>query len=79
MILHHLAVVSALSDQWFPSYERFCEEVIFRKCEFAFSWIFLGYFVFELLPETAEYDALNVIEEFGTHKGQKINFFYMHI
>ena len=25
------------------------------------------------------YDALNVIEEFGTHKGQKINILYMHI
>ena len=42
-ILHHLEVVRALSDKRFPSYERFREEVIFRKCEFAFSW---GFFVF---------------------------------
>ena len=58
MILHHLAVVRALSDQRFPSYERFREEVIFRKCEFPFSWIFLGYFVFELLSEPAHYGLL---------------------
>ena len=65
MILHHLAVVRALSDQRFPSYERFREEVIFRKCKFAFSWIFWGYFVFELLPETAEYGLLNNFTLFG--------------
>ena len=62
-----LAVVRALSDQWFWSYERFREEVIFRKCEFAFSWIFLGYFVFELLPETAEYSLSNNFTLFGTN------------
>ena len=67
MILHHLAVVRALSDQRFPSYERFREEVIFRKCEFAFSWIFLGYFVFELLPETAEYGLSNNFTLFGAN------------
>ena len=70
MILHHLAVVRALSDQRFPSYERFREEVIFRKCEFAFSWIFLGYFVFELLPETSEtteYDFSNNFTLFGAN------------
>ena len=39
-------MVRALSDKRFPSYERFCEEVIFRKCEFAFSWGFLSFFVF---------------------------------
>ena len=58
-ILEPLVVVRTLSDQRFLSYERFCEKVIFRKWEFAFSWIFLGYFVFELLPETAEYGFLN--------------------
>ena len=67
MILHPLAVVRALSDQRFPSYERFREEVIFRKCEFAFSWIFLGYFVFELLPETAEYSFYNNFTLFGAN------------
>ena len=67
MILHHLAVVRALSDQRFPSYERFREEVIFQKCEFAFSWIFLGYFVFELLPETAEYGFSNNFTLFGAN------------
>ena len=56
-----------LSDQWFPSYEHFREEVIFRKCEFAFSWIFLGYFVFELLPETAEYGFSNNFTLFGAN------------
>ena len=58
MILHHLAVVRALSDQRFPSYERFCEEVIFQKCEFAFSWGFLGFFVFDMLAKTVEYGFL---------------------
>ena len=48
-------------------YERFREEVIFRKCEFAFSWIFLGYFVFELLPETAEYGFSNNFTLFGAN------------
>ena len=60
-------MVRALSDQRFPSYERFREEVIFRKCEFSFSRIFLGYFVFELLPETAEYDLINNFTLFGAN------------
>ena len=67
MILHHLVVVRALSDQQFPSYERFCEEVIFQKCEFAFLWILLGYFVFEVLPETAEYGFSNNFTLFGAN------------
>ena len=68
MILHHLAVVRALSDQRFPSYERFCEEVIFQKCEFAFLWLFFFcYFVFELLPETAEYGFSNNFTLFGAN------------
>ena len=58
-ILHHLEVVRALSDKWFPSYERFCEEVIFQKCEFAFSWGFFSFFGFELSAKTARYSFLN--------------------
>ena len=66
-ILHHLEVVRALSDKRFPSYERFCEEVIFQKCEFAFSWVFFSFFVFELLAKTAKYSFLNNSTLFGAN------------
>ena len=54
-ILHHLEVVRALSDKRFPSYEHFREEVIFQKCEFAFSWGFFSFFMFERLAKTSKY------------------------
>ena len=38
-----LAVVRALSDQRFSSYERFREKVTFQKCEFAFSCFFCAF------------------------------------
>ena len=38
-----LAVVRALSDQRFLSYERFCEKVTFQKREFAFSCFFCAF------------------------------------
>ena len=60
-------MVRALSDKRFPSYERFCEEVIFRKCEFAFSWGFFSFFVFELLAETVKYSFLNNSILFGVN------------
>ena len=67
IILNILVKTRALLSRRFPSYERFREEVIFRKCKFAFSWIFLGYFVFELLPETAEYGFSNNFTLFGAN------------
>ena len=51
MILHLLAVVRALSDQRFPSYEHFCEKVTFQKREFAFSCFFLCFSVVTHLTE----------------------------
>ena len=61
-ILHHLEVVRALSDKRFPSYERFCEEVIFQKCEFAFSWGFFVFFVFELCGIMGQKTILHHLE-----------------
>ena len=62
-----MEVVRALSDKRFPSYECFCEEVIFRKCEFAFLSGFLSFFVFELLAKTAKYSFLNNSTLFGAN------------
>ena len=60
-------MVRALSDKRFPSYERFREEVIFRKCEFAFSGFFFSFFGFELLAKTAKYSFLNNSTLFGAN------------
>ena len=62
------SVVRALSDQRFLSYERFCEEVIFLKIRICIFIGFLGaFFLFELLPETAEYGFSNNFTLFGAN------------
>ena len=60
-----LAVVRALSDQRFLSYERFREKVTFQKREFAFSWFFLCFSVVSHLTEIAHGSIWDNSEHFG--------------
>ena len=55
-------MVRALSDKRFLSYERFHEEVIYRKCQFAFSWGFFVFFVFELCGFMGQKTVLHLLE-----------------
>ena len=63
-----LAVVRALSDQRFLSYEHFREEIIFRKCEFAFSCFFLCFSVVAHLTEITPGSICDNSEQFGENQ-----------
>ena len=69
MILHHLAVVRALSDQRFTSYERFREKVTFQKREFAFScFLFFCFSVVAHLTEITPGSICDNSEHFGENQ-----------
>ena len=60
-----LAVVRALSDQQFLSYERFREKVTFQKRKFAFSCFFLCFSVVANLTEITPGSICDNSEHFG--------------
>ena len=56
-----LAVVRALLDQRFLSYERFCEKVTFQERKFAFSWFFCAFLWSDILLMGVNGIILNIL------------------
>ena len=67
-IFELLAMVKALSNQWFLSHECFFENVTFQKCKFVFSCLFLCFSVVAHLTEITFGGICDNSEHFGENQ-----------